>query len=100
MARYDVYRDPRGSENLLVCIQADLFDQFETRMAIPLLPERPHMVPLKKLNPVFTIEERRYVLHTQLMLSVPASALRVRVANIATHRDEITAALDFLFSGF
>lgn len=100
MARYDVYRDPRGSENLLVCIQADLFDQFETRMAIPLLPESPGVVPLKKLNPVFTIEERRYVLHTQLMLSVPVSALRVRVADVEAHRDEITAALDFLFSGF
>lgn len=100
MARYDVYRDPRGSENLLVCIQADLFDQLETRMAIPLLPERPRMAPLKKLNPVFTIEERRYVLHTQLMLSVPASALRARVANVEIHRDEISAALDFLFQGF
>jgi toxin CcdB len=100
MARHDVYRDPRGSENLLVCVQSDLFDQFETRMAIPLLPERPHMAPPKKLNPVFTIEERRYILHTQLMLSVPASALRVRVANIEAHRDEITAAMDFLFQGF
>ncbi|HRP78266.1 MAG TPA: CcdB family protein [Aquamicrobium sp.] len=100
MARYDVYCDPRGSENLLVCIQAGLFDQFETRMAIPLLPERPHMTPLKKLNPVFTIGEQRYVLHTQLMLSVPASALRVRVGNVEAHRDEITAALDFLFQGF
>ncbi len=100
MARYDVYRDPRGSENLLVWIQADLFDQFETRMAIPLLAEQPHIAPLRKLNPVFTIEERRYILHTQLMLSVPASALRVPIANVEAHRDQITAALDFLFQGF
>jgi len=100
MAKYDVYRDPRGSENLLVCIQADLFDQFDTRMAIPLLPEQPHIAPLRKLSPVFTVEERRYVLHTQLMLAVPASALRVRVANVEAHRDEITAALDLLFQGF
>jgi toxin CcdB len=100
MAKYDVYRDPRGSENLLVSIQADLFDQFDTRMAIPLLPEQPHITPLKKLNPVFTIEERRYILHTQLMLAVPASALRVRVTNVEDHRDEITAALDFLCQGF
>lgn len=100
MARYDVHRDPRGSENLLVCIQADLFDRFETRMAIPLLPEQPHIAPLKKLNPVFKIEGRRYVLHTQLMLSVPVSALRMPIANIEANRDEITAALDFLFQGF
>lgn len=100
MARYDVYRDPRGSENLLLCIQSDLFDQFDTRMAIPLLPQHPQNAPLKKLNPVFIINDRRYVLFTQLMLSVPASALRVRVANVEAHRDEITAAVDFLLQGF
>ena len=100
MARYDVYRDPRGSENLLLCVQSDLLDQFDTRMAIPLLPQPLQEPPLKKLNPVFIINDRSYVLFTQLMLSVPASALRVRVANAEAHRDEITAALDFLFQGF
>lgn len=100
MARYDVYRDPRGSENLLLCVQSDLFDQFDTRMAIPLLPQHPQRVPLKKLNPVFVIDGRRYVLFPQLMLSVPASALRERVANVEAHRDDIVAAVDFLFQGF
>ena len=100
MARYDVYRDPRGSENLLLCVQSDLFDQFDTRMAIPLLPQHSKNAPLKKLNPVLVIDDRRYVLFTQLMLSVPASALRMRVANVEAHRDEITAAMDFLFQGF
>lgn len=38
MARYDVYRDPRSSDNLLVCIQSDVFEVIDTRMAIPLLP--------------------------------------------------------------
>ncbi len=100
MARYDVYRDPRGSDNLLLCIQSDIFNQFDTRVAIPLLPEHPHRSPLKKLNPVFVIGDRRYALYTQLLLSVPASALRERVGNIRDRHDEITAALDFLFQGF
>lgn len=100
MAKYDVYRDPRGTENLLLSIQSDIFDQFDTRMAIPLLPEHPHRTPLRKLNPVFVVGDRRYALYTQLMLSVPASALKDRIANVGDHRDEITAALDFLFQGF
>jgi toxin CcdB len=100
MARYDVYRDPRGSDNLLVCIQSDVFEVIDTRMAIPLLPEHPHRTPLKKLNPVIVVAGRRYVLYTQLMLSVPANVLRDRVANVAENRDEITAALDLLFQGF
>lgn len=100
MARFDVYRDPRGSDNLLVCIQSDVFDVIDTRMVIPLLPEHPNRTPLKKLNPVIEVTGRRYVLYTHLMLSVPANVLRDRVANVAKNRDEITAALDLLFQGF
>lgn len=100
MARFDVYRDPRGSENLLLDVQADLLDQFDTRVAVPLLPHQPATAPVKRLNPVFIIDERRYVMHTQLMLAVPAGVLKVRVANLSLHRDEITAALDLLFQGF
>lgn len=100
MAKYDVYRDPRGTENLLVNVQSDLFDGLDTRMAIPLLPEDPHRTPLRNLNPIFVIEERRYALYTQHMLAVPAPLLRDPVANVSDRRDEITAALDFLCQGF
>lgn len=100
MAKYDVYRDPRGSDDLLVCIQSNIFDEIDTRVAIPLLPEHPNRTPLRKLNPVFVIAGRRYALYTQMMLSVPASVLRDQVVNIAEHRDEITASVDLLFQGF
>lgn len=100
MAKYDVFRDPRGSENLLLDIQADIFASFDTRLAIPLLPEHPRRTPLKKLNPVFVIEGRRYALYTQHMLAVPIGALREQVANIKEHHDEIVAAIDFLHQGF
>jgi toxin CcdB len=100
MARYDVYRDPRGSENLLLCVQADMFGALETFMAIPLLPEHPTRAPLKKLNPIFVVNAKRYALYTQLMLAVPTGRLREPIANLKDHRDEITGALDFLFQGF
>lgn len=100
MARFDVYRDPRGSQNLLLCVQSDMFDEFDTRMAIPLLPKRPRSEPVNKLNPVLFVDKLPYILFTQLMLAVPAGAMRQPVANLAGHRDEITAALDFLFQGF
>lgn len=100
MARYDVYPDPRGGDNLLLSIQADMFDGFDTRMAIPLLPEHSRRTPLKKLNPIFVIGERRYVLYTQHTLAVPASALRTRIANVKDRHDDITGALYFLHQGF
>jgi toxin CcdB len=100
MAKYDIYRDPRGGENLLLSIQADMFDAFDTRMAIPLLPEHARRRPLKKLNPVFLIGDRRCVLYTQHTLAVPANALRSPIANVKDRHDDITAALDFLHQGF
>ncbi len=59
-----------------------------------------HRTPLKKLSPIIDIAGKRYALYTQLILSVPVSALRHHVTNIADRRDDITAALDMLFQGF
>lgn len=100
MARYDVFRDPRGGENLLLEVQADMFAAFDTRLAIPLLPDHPRRQPLKKLNPMFAIGGRRYALYTQLMLAVPANALREKVATARDRHDDIVAAIDFLHQGF
>ncbi|MBO6717434.1 MAG: CcdB family protein [Rhizobiaceae bacterium] len=100
MAKYDVFRDPRGTDNLLVVIQDDMFDALETRLAVPLLPVNPKRRPLKKLNPVFSIEGADYALYTQHMLAVPKPALKEQVTNIRGVRDEITAAVDFLMLGF
>ena len=100
MAKHDVYRDPRGTENLLLCVQADVLDTLETRMTIPLLPDESKRKLIKKLNPIFEIAGKRYVLSTQYMLAVPVGALRERIGNLGNHRDEITAAIDFLHQGF
>jgi toxin CcdB len=37
---------------------------------------------------------------TQFMAAVPAAILRDPVTSLRSHRDEITAALDFLMQGF
>ncbi|MEX0954190.1 MAG: CcdB family protein [Rhizobiaceae bacterium] len=100
MANYDVFRDPRGTGNLLVVIQHDIFEGLDTRLAVPLLPLNPRRRPLKKLNPVLTIEGADYALYTQHMLAVPKHVLKEPVANIKSDRDEITAAVDFLQQGF
>lgn len=100
MAKYDVFGDPRGTDNLLVVIQHDIFEPLDTRLAIPLLPEHPRRTPLKRLNPVFSIGGRNYVLYTQHMLAVPKHVLKQPLANVQEKRDEITAAVDLLLQGF
>ena len=100
MAKYDVFGDPRGTDNLLVVVQDEMFESFDTRLAIPLLPEHPKRIPLKRLNPIFLIGDRKYVLYTQHMLAVPKHVLKQPLANLREMRDDITTAVDFLLQGF
>lgn len=101
MTRFDVFLDPRAAENLLMIMQADLFQHLQTRFCLPLLPDQVKLKPLPRLNPVFVIRERRYVLHPQHALGVPINALRGKpVANLSADHDRIIAALDFLHQGF
>ena len=34
MAKYDVFGDPRGTDNLLIVVQDDTFESFDTRVEI------------------------------------------------------------------
>ena len=99
MARFGLFVNPDGVGYLLD-VQADLFDYFDTRMVVPLIPADKTPQPVKRLHPVFEIEGKRYVMATPLMAAVPAFTLRQQIGNLSQHHDEIVAALDMLFQGF
>lgn len=98
MAQFDVYKNPDGDGYLLV-VQADLLDNLNTRMVVPLLPENIAPIPARTLNPCFVISGEKQVMSTQFMAAVPAGILHGRVTNLEPQRDEIIAALDFLLLG-
>jgi toxin CcdB len=56
--------------------------------------------PILRLNPKVGVGDTALVALTQDMASVPNRLLRNPVANLSPQRDEIVAALDFLFTGF
>lgn len=99
MARFDLYR-PTGSTVWLMDVQADVLDHLRTRVVVPLLP--PDEVPnrIGDLHPAFEVEGQRLLMATQLMAAVPRHELGRPVANLATHRDDITRAPDLLLTGF
>jgi len=99
MAQFGLFANPDGAGYLLD-VQADLFDYFDTRVIVPLLPAGTTPPPVKRLHPVFEIEGKRYVMATPLLAAVPARILRQPVGNLGQHHDEIVAALDMLFQGF
>lgn len=99
MARYDVYDNP-ASSGYLIEVQADLLDDLNTRVVIPLVPYTPKLKVVRRLNPVFIISDKQFALFTHLMGTVPRARLGEPRMNLAKRHDDITAALDMLFQGF
>ena len=98
MAQYDVSRLSEG-DVLVVDCQSDLLDHLESRFVGPLIPFDQLSIPAKRLNPVFQIEGRRYVMLTQSASAVARRELGPVVISLADHDREIMNALDFLLTG-
>jgi toxin CcdB len=98
MARYDVYRGP--SDALLLDVQSSLLAIVGSRVVIPLLPADSTPRSIARLHPVFELEREPHIMATHLISAIPDTLLKVRVANLAQHHDEIVAALDMLFQGY
>ena len=102
-AQFDVYRNPdpisRKTIPYLLDIQAELLADLATRVVVPLIVSGSFAKPARILNPVFSIEDHGVVMSTQELAGVSRSELGDRVANLASERDTIIAALDLLISG-
>jgi toxin CcdB len=102
MAQFDVYRNPYAASAArtpyLLDVQTDFLDRLDTRVVVPLM-RRDAIVAAARLHPAFTVAEAELVMATADLAAVRRSALGNRVGSLADHRDEIVAALDFLFAG-
>ncbi|MDX8457068.1 CcdB family protein [Mesorhizobium sp. VK9D] len=99
MARYDFYRSA-GGDGYLLDIQSDLLEHLDTKVVVPLLPQKMAPLPAGRLNPIFRIDGEDHVMVTQFMSALTASELRAAEGSLARHHDDIVAALDMLFQGF
>ena len=98
MAEFAVHALRSGG--LVVDVQSDLLDPFETRVVIPLVaPEHAPRAP-RRLNPVLEVAGERRILATHLLAALPRAELGTPVGSLAAERDAIRAALDMLFLGF
>jgi toxin CcdB len=105
VAQFDVYPNPNPASRtripFLVALPSDLLDAFDATVVAPLRPKSdPGVVPVLRLNPVVTIDGREYFLRPQELAAIATHSLKHSVANLSPQRDEILAALDFLFTGF
>jgi toxin CcdB len=102
MAQFDVYANPNPSTQeeipYLLDIQSDLLEPLATRVVVPLV-RRSAMTPARHLNPVFRVDDEEVVMSTAELAGVPKGALGERVGSLATRREEIIRAVDFLLAG-
>lgn len=104
MAQFDVYRNPnaasRARNPYLLDVQSDLLGPLSTRIVVPLCkPDVLSGKPAERLNPAFEIEGRKLLMLTPELAGVPKKALGEVVANLASERTAIVAALDLALTG-
>lgn len=102
MARFDVYQFDSLSAPLVVDVQAEVLEDLASRVVVPLVPlSKAGNESLPRLKPNIVVDGKDYILMTTDLAALPRSRFGPQVANIdATHRDDITNALDFLLYGF
>jgi toxin CcdB len=104
MACLDVFTNPdRGSRAIIPCVlevQSNLLDALPSCVVVPLAhPETVKTLPILRLNPYVVVDGIRLIALTQELASIPRRLLKIPVANLTPQRDEILAALNFLFTG-
>ena len=103
MARFDVYENPasRSRERVpfLLDVQADMLSDLATCLVVPLVPKRKFGPPAQRLNPVFTINSKEYVMATAEMSAISRKDMGARIASVNEHSADILNAMDFLISG-
>lgn len=98
MARLEVFAST--DDTLLLEVQADFLWAISTRLVVPLFPLDIAPPQGARLNPIFEIGGKRYLMLPQLMTAVPRSLLSESITDLSEHRDEIVAALDMVLHGF
>ena len=105
MAQVDVYPNPNPASRaripFVVALSSDLLDTLDATVVAPLrLKSELGVLPVLRLNPVVVIADQTYLLRAQELAAIGSRSLKTPIANLSAQREEILAALDFLFTGF
>ena len=90
-------KDGRG---LVLDCEADILNMLDTRLVAPLWPEGDFSRPANRLNPIFEIDGKRYVMLTQFAASVETRELGPVIGSLAEHDIAIANAFDMLLTGY
>jgi len=98
--QHDLFANPangtRRAFPLIAVLQADLASEGRGRIVAP---RRSMPDAVGRLLPIVKHEGVEFLIALELMTSVPIRVLRPKLGSIAQYRDDITRALDWLFTG-
>lgn len=103
MSQYDVFDNPipraRRAFPFVTILQSELADIGRDRIVAPLVPRSRMQGASGRLTPIVKVLDIEHVLLVPRMAPVAAADLRTVKDQLTSYRNEIVAALDFLFLG-
>ncbi len=102
MAQLDVFVNPiaaRRAYPLVVVLQSDLADTGRERIVAPVVPRARLTGTVGRMTPHVKVAGAEHVVLVPRLAGVPAGDLRELRGQLTAHRNEIVAALDYLFLG-
>jgi len=103
MSQFEVFANPvtrsRASYPFVVMLQADVARGGRERAVAPVAPRVAFPVVAGRLTPIMAIEREEFVLLVTSVTTIPAQSLGRPVTSVADRRDDILAAIDYLFFG-
>lgn len=105
MSQFDLFSNANHATKsiypYLLDVQSPLLDSLDTRLVIPLvLTSRFKEKAIKNLTPELTIKGHNYLVLTPQMAAINKKSLGIFIMDLASSRNTIISALDFLITGF
>jgi toxin CcdB len=104
MARFDVYANPDQSEKrhtpYLLDLQNDYLQGVDSRIVVPLHHAKEFQYKADHLHQVFEVAGDFVLMDITQLASVPASALKRRIANLQPEQYKIQEAIDTVFGAY
>jgi toxin CcdB len=101
--QFEVFDNPippaRRAFPFVVVLQSDYADAGKARVVAPAAPVDALPPFAGRLMPVVSVEGRKYAVLVPSLTTLRSSDIRAAKASLSSYRDDITAALDFLFFG-
>jgi toxin CcdB len=103
MSQYDVFDNPipqaRRAFPFVAVLQSEIADTGRDRIVAPLVPRSRMSGSVGRLTPLVKVADVDHVLLVPRMTAIAATDLRTVKDRLIAHREDIVAALDYLFLG-